>query len=201
MKANVAAIALCLGVLVPVTYFGTQLVAAQFYPGYSFTAQSASELGSDRSLRPWVLNTGALLTGALTLIAAAAFPAALRSRNCPPAVAWLTAVAMASMAAGAIWAGTHPLPDPRHNPGAIGGGAFLLPALFAMAVWKWRGAAALKGYLFGNLLLFLLMIPVMSGVSGISIDRHRGALQRVAAAILHLPVGVMSAALLRGRVK
>jgi hypothetical membrane protein len=184
-------------VLVPVTYFGAQLVAAQFYPRYSFVAQSASELGSVRSQRPWILNTGAILTGVLTLIAATAFPPALRREHCPRIVAWLTAVAMASMAAGAIWAGTYPLPDPRHNPGIIGGGAFLLPLLFAIAVWKWRGATPLKAYLFGNLVLFLLMIPVMSGLSGIEIGPYRGALQRIAAAVLYLPVGVLSTSLLR----
>jgi hypothetical membrane protein len=197
VKDKLIAIALWLGVLVPVTYFGAQLVAAQFYPGYSFAAQSASELGSDRSERPSVLNTGAILTGILTLIAAIAFPPALRRRSCPPVVAWITAIAMASMAAGAIWAGTYPLPDARHNPGAIGGGAFLLPILFALAAWKRRDAPALRIYLFANVALFLLLIPVMSGVSGLAIEGYRGALQRVAAAVLYVPVGVMSASLLR----
>lgn len=197
--SKITAIALWAGVLVPFVYFGTQLVAAQSYPGYRFAAQSASELGSDRSDRPWVLNTGAIVTGVLTLIAAAAFPAALRRQGSPAIVAWIAAAAMVSMAAGAIWAGMHPLPDPRHNPKAIGIGAFLLPLLFAIAVFRWRGAKGLKTYLFANIGLFVLLIPVMSGAIGIDINPYRGALQRVAAAVLYVPVAVMSASLLRRR--
>jgi hypothetical membrane protein len=190
-------VALWLGVFVPVLYFGTQLVAAQFYPGYHVLTQSASELGSDHSEKPWVLNSGAILTGIATLIAATAFPSALRRHHAHPALAWLTAIAMVSMGAAAIWAGTFHLPDPRHNPRALGIGAFLLPLLFALSVLKRPRAAALKAYLFANLALFVLMIPIMSGITGLPIDSYRGLLQRIAAAVLYVPVGVVAASMLK----
>ncbi|HEX7150444.1 MAG TPA: DUF998 domain-containing protein [Thermoanaerobaculia bacterium] len=194
---RVLSMALWAGVLVPFLYFGAQLVAARFYPGNSFVRQSASELGSDRSLRPAVLNTGAMATGVATMIAAFGITVALRRQNTPRVVAWLVGLAMLSMGAAAIWAGLFALPDPRHNPGAIGAGAFVLPALFALAAWKLREAQRLKIYLLANVLLFVLLIPVMSGVSGIPIDQQRGVMQRVAASVLYLPVGVVAGWLLR----
>jgi hypothetical membrane protein len=192
-----ATIALWCGVLVPILYFGAQLAAVQFYPGYNFLTQSASELGSDRSTAPMVLNTGAILTGVCTLIAALGFPSALRRTNCPRFLAVATALAMLSMGAGAIWAGVFSLPDPRHNPRMLGAGAFLLPLLFAAAVVKRPKATQLKVYLFANVALFVLLIPVMSGATAIDLARYRGLLQRIAAAVLYVPVGVVAASLLR----
>lgn len=187
--------ALAVGVLVPVVYFGAQLLAAPFYPGYSFVRQAASELGSDRSDRPEILNVGAMLTGIAAIIAACAMPAALPRMKSPSVIAWLTAIAMISMGIGAIWAGVFPMPSPRHNSGPIGAGMFFVPLLFAIALWRRPGA--LRTYLLVNVALFSVMVPLMSGASGIDINPFRGALQRIAAAILYLPIGIVSAALLR----
>lgn len=185
--------ALRLGILVPVLYFGVQLLAARFYRGYSFATQLASELGSPRSGVPSIFNSGMILTGVMTIIAAAAFPSALRRANCHPALAWLTAAALVSMGLGSIWAGTFPLPDPRHNPRLLGAGIFLVPLLFPLAVLRKPDARALKIYLFVNLGLYVLLLPVLGG--------DRAILQRVAAAVVYVPVGVLSAALGRdGRV-
>jgi len=41
-----AAVALCIALLTPIFYFGSQIAAAPFYPGYSFMSQAASLLGS-----------------------------------------------------------------------------------------------------------------------------------------------------------
>jgi hypothetical membrane protein len=184
-------------VLVPIVYFGAQLLAAPFYPGYSFLRQAASELGSDRSDRPGILNAGAMLTGIAAIVAACAMPVALPREKSPRFLAWLTAVAMISMGIGAIWAGVNPLPSPRHNSGPIGAGMFFVPLLFAIALWR-RGGA-LRVYLLVNVALFVLLVPLMSGASGIDVNPFRGFLQRIAAAVLYVPIGVVSAALLRRR--
>ncbi len=39
-------------IAVPLLYYGIQLVAAPFFPDFSFLGTTASELGSDRSVRP-----------------------------------------------------------------------------------------------------------------------------------------------------
>lgn len=192
--------ALRIGVLVPLLYFGAQFAAIPFYPNYDIVRQSASELGSDRSTRPQVLNIGATITGIAAIIASLGLLIGLKQAGTLRPLAWLVCLAVISTGAAAIWAGYYSLPDPRHNPRAIGAGAFLLPLLFAAALWKpaqkpARGSAV-KTYLVANLLLFVALIPVMSGAL-IPIDAFRGVLQRVAAAVLYVPIGVVSAFLLR----
>ena len=185
------------GVLVPLLYFSTQLVASQFYPGYSFVTQTASELGSDRSARPAVLNSGAILTGCAAVIAAFAFLPALHLQGTNRPMAILTTFAMISMGAGAIWAGVFSLPDPRHNPKLIGAGAFLMPLFLALSAVRWRDAPTLRRYLWANFALFILLIPVMSGATPVDVVRYRGLLQRIAAGVLYIPVGVVAASMLR----
>jgi hypothetical membrane protein len=40
----------------PVIFFGTQIAAAPFYPGYSFSQESVSMLGTHFSGHPWMFN-------------------------------------------------------------------------------------------------------------------------------------------------
>jgi hypothetical membrane protein len=40
--------------VMPIIFFGTQIVAAPFYPGYSFSQQSVSMLGTHFSRHPWI---------------------------------------------------------------------------------------------------------------------------------------------------
>ena len=63
----------------PVIYFGTQLIAAPFYPGYSFAQNTASMLGTTTSRQPWIFNLGAMLTGVAGLIGAFGLFRALRT--------------------------------------------------------------------------------------------------------------------------
>jgi hypothetical membrane protein len=47
----------------PTIYFGTQVVAAPFYPGYSFSQQSESMLDTHFSRHPGIFNVGLMLAG------------------------------------------------------------------------------------------------------------------------------------------
>lgn len=190
---RVERIALWFGVAVPFLYYGTQFIAMAFYPGYRFLAQVASELGSPGSTSPMVFNAGAVLTGIAALIASYGFLRALGTRR---VVSWLVFLAMVSNGAAGIWAGLYPLPDSRHNPGAIGVGMFFLPLLFIFATWRYR-SRGLRTYLIANCRLYLILAPVMSGSTGISLDDYRGILQRVAALVMYVPIGVVAAFLLR----
>jgi hypothetical protein len=107
-------------------------------------------------------------------------------------LAWLVFLAMLSNGAAGIWAGTHPLPDPRHNPGAIGAGIFFLPLLFAIVAWRTR-SKGLLAYTIANIVLFLALAPVLSGKTAIPLDQYRGVLQRIAALVMYVPIGVMAA--------
>jgi hypothetical membrane protein len=76
--------ALGMGVAVPFLYFGIQVVASLFWPGYSFLNQDASTLGSASSRFPAIFNVGSIVVGVLTLVASLAFMRAfqlLRARR------------------------------------------------------------------------------------------------------------------------
>lgn len=187
---NLTRIALTMGIAVPFLYFGTQLVAAFFYPDYSFLTQAASELGSNRAPYPFIFNIGAILTGLVTLIAAVGFLRGLREIGTSPLWAWLVTIAIVLNGFGSIWAGIFPLPDPRHSANPFVIGNFVLPALLLIALWKQNNARAIKTYLIITILLFLALIPIMSGMAGIDIRGYQGLLQRVIAFVFFPPIAV-----------
>jgi hypothetical membrane protein len=186
-----------LGVAVPFLYYGTQVVASLFFPGYSFVRQAASILGSEQAPHPWVFNAGALLTGAAALAAAPAFLRALLRLGAPPLLAWLTAAALATNGAASVNAGLFPLPDPRHASGPLLLGALLLPGLVAASVWSRRDLRALRAYLLATTAFVAVMVPVMGGQLPIDLGAHEGVRQRLATLALFPPIGVSAYALAR----
>ncbi len=187
---NLTRIALSMGIAVPFLYFGTQIVAAFFYPNYSFLTQAASELGSNRALYPFIFNIGAILTGVVTLIAAVGFLRGLLQVGTHPLWAWLVSIAVTLNGFGSIWAGTFPLPDPRHSANPFTIGNFVMPALLLIALWRQNDARAIKTYLIITILLFLALIPIMSGAAGIDIRGYQGFLQRIIALVFFPPIAV-----------
>ncbi len=183
--------------VVPVLYFGSQLAAAPFYPGYSFITNSASQLGSDRSQWPAILNTGAILTGVASLLSAPGFVVGLTGAGGRRVWAVACGLCVASTGAAAIWAGSFPMPDPRHNPGALGAGTFLAPIVLLLAVWRIPGARWLRVYLLVTLAVFAGLIPIMSGMTPVDLARFGGLMQRVGTLVLYFPPAVVAAYLLR----
>lgn len=194
---SIQRLSLWCGVCVPLVYFGAQLVAAPFYPDYSFMVNSASQLGSDRSSFPQLLNVGAMLSGALGLLSVYGVVSGLRAHGANRWFAWISGACVVSIAAAAIWAGLHPMPDPRHNPGAIGIGMFLSPLALFAAFWKVRDGRAMRRYLIFTLIAFAALAPVMSGITPIDLERYGGLMQRIAALVLYVPPSVSAWWLLR----
>ena len=152
-----------LGVALPFVYFGIQLAAAPFYPGYSFLTRDASTLGSDGSTAPWIFNGGALVVGMLELVTAGAFLRAFPRAQIGMVLTWATALALASAAIGSVNAFLHPLPDPKHTEGMLsllGSGMVMLPLLLTTVLWR-LGA---RGYALFNVLLCLVLIPILTGL-------------------------------------
>ena len=178
-------------------YFGAQLAAAPFFPGYSFLTDSASLLGSDRSTLPLVLNTGAFLSGVAALAAAYGIAAALKQSGVRRIWIWLVALSLVSTGAAAIWASLFHLPDPRHNPGMIGAGMFAVPIVLLAALWSVSGARAIKVYLVINLVALGVLILVMAGLTTIDLSRYGGLCQRFIAAVIYVPIGMVGWFLLR----
>ena len=84
------------------------------------------------------------------------------------------------------------MPDPRHgsNPFAIG--IFLFPILLTFALWNRSHTSPIKMYLIITNLLFIALIPIMSGISGINTQGYQGLLQRIVALVFFVPISVGS---------
>jgi Protein of unknown function (DUF998) len=184
-------------VAVPVLYFGAQLAAAPFYPGYSFLSDAASLLGSDRSALPAVLNVGAFLTGTAALLASYGIAHGLSRAGAKRVWIWLVVLSVISTGASSIWASIFHLPDPRHNPGALGAGTFAGPLVFLLAFWSVRQASSMRIYLGINLVAFGLLAPILSGHAGIDLSHYGGLFQRFAAVVAYVPIAVAGSFLLR----
>jgi hypothetical protein len=189
-KESLTVFALQVGLAVPVLYFGTQIIAAPFYPGYSFLTMVASVLGSERAIHPTIFNVGAILTGIATLIASLGFLLAFQRLAVNPILAWLTSIAIFLNGLGSLWAGFIPLPDPRHGANPFAVGIFTLPALLTATLWKRSDARLMKIYLVLTNLLFIALIPIMSGMAGLDTRGYQGLLQRITALVFFPPIGV-----------
>lgn len=190
-RDGVTALGLWCAVAAPVVYFGAQLVGAAFYPGYSFVSQSASMLGSDLAKYPWILNTGAIVTGLACVAGSVGYVRGLKRVGGIAVFAWLTAVCLALSGIGDIKAGIYPLPDPRHGSwGFLGIAMILMPVFLLLAVWKLREARGLKFYLGGSILLIAVMFPVMTGMIDVDRSKYDGLIQRVFAVAVFPPIGV-----------
>ena len=184
------ALGLAAAVAVPILYYGTQLAALPFYPDYDWLGQPASALGSDRSLRPWLFNGGAMLTGLASLAAAYGIGSACIARGGARWAAWLAALALLSCGLASLNAGWFALPDPRHNPGWLGIGTFLLPPLLLLAIWTIPGLARLRLFLAGAMLAVAAVAPFMAGWTGLDRAEFGGLLQRLLTLPLFLSVAM-----------
>jgi len=184
--------ALCAGIAVPCVYYGLQALAAPFFPGFSFVGTTASELGSELSSRPAIFNYGTMLEGFAWVIASVGFFRAFQQLGVHPVLGWAISLALIGAGMGSFWAGAFPLPDPRHS----GHWSFLVailsqPILLAIALWK-GGHPVLGAYFLVNLVLLAVMVPILSGFTGLDTHSYRGIIQRVFGLTVFLPVGISS---------
>ena len=184
------------GVAAPSTYFATQLIAAQFYPGYSFMHQEASELGAVGAPSRALFNTGALATGVAALLGGVGAFLVLRREGVHALVALVVALCFVSIGAAAINAWLFPMPDPRHNPGPIQIGIFILPLAAPVAFLFVKRAALAKAALLLALVAFAGVAAIMSGLTPVQPANASGLWQRVVAAVAYLPVLILSLSLL-----
>jgi hypothetical membrane protein len=188
-----AQVALGFGIALPFLYYGSQIVAAPFFPDYSFITQAASLLGSDLSSRPAIFNTGAIATGIATLIAGFGFLRSFQCIGASPVLTWMTFIALFATGIGCLWSGCFPLPDPRHagHP-AVLVAMISLPFLLTATLWKQRDAQLLKTFLLATLVLLVVMIPIMSGITGMDTRSYGGLFQRVFAFTVFPPIAMCS---------
>lgn len=175
----------------PIVYFGTQFAAAPFYPGYSFSQQAASMLGTQFSRHPWIFNTGAMLTGITALFGAFGLYQSFRSRT-HILLSSLIGLSIACTGITSFKAGVFPLPDPRHTSwGFLLIFMIITPLLMLIGVWKQSHSLGLRTYLILSNVLLLFLVPLMS--RKISVPwLEGGTLQRLFAFAIFVPIGVVS---------
>jgi hypothetical membrane protein len=187
MHSRTLQLLLLAAIAVPFAYFGAQVAAAPFFPGYSALSVSASDLGSDRSLRPEILNTGAVLTGVLAALGSVGLALALPRVTATKFLSWLLAACVASIGLAAVWAGLHPLPSPQHDPGALGAGMFASPFVSALAAWQVKPLRPLRWAFLLNLAAFGACAWVLSGSAGADLAAYGGLAQKFVVAVCFTP--------------
>lgn len=183
-------------VLVPIVYFGIQLVTAPFFPGYSLVRDAASLLGSDRAEHAVWFNLGAAASGICAIAGGFGIFRALRPGG-PTWLRFLIPFALLLLGCGNIWAGTFTIPDPRHAANPFAPAYFAMPLLLCLAGWVARDLRGQRIYLSLNLLLFVALVPVMAGFTAIDRGAYGGLLQRILAFAVMMPIGVLGWHLLR----
>jgi len=180
-------------VAVPLLYFGIQLIAAPYYPGYSFSTDTASMLGTTASRHPGIFNNGAILDGIAGILGAAGLFLGLSSA----ASRWLRAlIAMGVFCNGvlSLKAGLFPMPDPRHASWQF----LLFPILFMpplMLAATWRTSMLLRVYLLVDTVCLLLTLPML--MHRMAPIWPEGTMQRLFASVVMLPIGVVGFTVLR----
>ncbi|HLY40206.1 MAG TPA: DUF998 domain-containing protein [Terracidiphilus sp.] len=180
-------------VAVPLVYFGVQLIAAPWYPGYRFATDTASMLGTTASLHPAIFNDGAMLVGIAGFFGAAGLFLGLSNMT----GLWLRiliAVGVVCNGVLSLKAGLFPMPDPRHASWQFLLFPILITPLLLLAA-TWRTSSWLRIYLVADVVCLLLTIPMMM---------HRmaplwpeGTMQRLFAVLVMVPIGVVALALMR----
>lgn len=184
--------ALACAIAVPFVYYATQLIAAPFFPGYSFLRQAASTLGSDSAPLPWIFNGGAVLTGLATLAGACGIGLALRRLGGGALPTALVLIALLINAAVAFKAAYFPLPHPRHGSGPLMIGILSFPTLAMLALWRLQRSRAIKLYLLATNLWILALIPFMAHWTGLDTRACTGLLQRLATLAIYPPIGIVA---------
>ena len=187
MQSRTLQLLLFAAIAVPFAYFGAQVAAAPFFPGYSALSVSASDLGSDRSLRPGILNAGAILTGVLAALGSVGLAVALPRLTATKSISWLLAACVASIGLAAAWAGLHPLPSPQHDPGTLGAGMFASPFASALAAWQVKPLRPLRWALLLNLAAFGACAWVLSGSAGVDLAAYGGLAQKFVVGVCFTP--------------
>jgi hypothetical membrane protein len=190
LHRRITSLCLLAATVMPIIFFGTQIVAAPFYPGYSFAQQSVSMLGTHFSRHPWIFNAGGTLTGLAALAGAVGLYQIFRTKT-HFLLSMLIGFSVACIGIMTIKGGMFPMPDPRHNAwGILQNFVIVTPFCLLMGVLKQAHRSGLRLYLLLSVTLLFLLVPLSSRIG-------RGTLQRLITVGSLLPVGVVGLAFWR----
>ena len=186
---------LLLGIAVPALYFGTLLLAASTWPGYSHVTRYASELGGPEAPMPWIFNRGIVTMGVTCVLAAFGFGLALRQLTHRGALSALSAVCIGLFGVSMVMGGLFPMPNPLHGAFGLGLALSLAPVFMALAVQRERRLAGLHGFLWVSAVFMAAMLAVMMGVGHLVTRANVGLWQRANALAMFPWLGIAAWAL------
>lgn len=178
-------------ILLPIFYFGMQLLLAPGYPGYSLLRDSTSELGSDRSPVALWFNLIAVTGGLLGIAGAWGAWRALRSAGGSLAQGLLLPGILAAVAGGSIWAGIFPMPHPLHPLNPSTPAMLLMPFAALIYAWWAKPLRRLRTFMLINLAAFIMVLPFMMGLVPFDRGAFGGLVQRLLALPVFMPVGLI----------
>jgi glucans biosynthesis protein C len=191
MHPHITASLLC-AASVPFVYFGAQGLAAVFYPNFNVLRDVASALGSDVSKHPEIFNTGIAIAGLLATGGAVGLYKQLKETGIGTVLCLMTAFSLFSFAVGSFWAASHPLPDPRHDPGLLSAGMFISPFVAYLSARHMPGAQSVRIICAVLLFFFLAIASIYSGFIPLDRGAYEGALQRAGALTMLAPLSAIS---------
>jgi hypothetical membrane protein len=189
MHKPFASFTLLLGAALPILYYGAQVLAAPFYPGFSLLKTVASDLGSGVSRFPLILNAGAFLCGLAAFASVYGFVKAFREARVNLIWIILFSAAVVGVGFSCLWAAVFPLPHPRHAANPFTLALLLTPLVTLLTFWR-LGGKGMKIYLLANLILFLGLALIFSGAVAFNRQAYEGLLQRVLTLTIFVPNGV-----------
>jgi glucan biosynthesis protein C len=197
MHCSYVSTALLCAVAVPFAYFGAQALGSFACPSCSVFRDVASVLGSDISSKPEVFNIGIVVAGALATAGAVGLFKGLGHFQVHVVLRVAAALSLISFGAGSFWAAAHPLPDPRHDPGALSVGMFMSPFVAVLLALRLPGARSLRVTCSIVLVGFLLVASIHAGTVPMSRVAYEGALQRAGALAMLAPHSILAFWLLK----
>ncbi len=166
------------GIVVPVLYFGTLIVASLLYPGYSHASQYASELGSATARYPAVFNTGIMLNSLAVILAGFGFFFAIRRLGGNTLLAALTGLTLFLFGIATFMGGMFPMPDERHGGYGLGLALQLTPLFLALGLWRRRSLRGLSIFLLVMFVVMGIFFAIMMGGGSLVTRANVGLFQR-----------------------
>ena len=192
LHPNRSLTSLCLlaAAAMPIIYFGIQVVAAPFYPGYSFSQQSASMLGTHFSEHPEIFNVGLMLAGFAALAGALGlYRSFLTTTHLLPSL--LIGLSVACTGVLCLRSAMFPMPDPRHNYwGFLQNVTIITPFLMLVGLLKQKRSWGLRAYL-ASCMTFLVLLGLLISRGAPISWLPTGTLQRLINVATFVPVGVV----------
>ncbi len=197
MTVHAARAFLSAGIVVPLLYFGTHLVAGGLTPDYSHVSQYGSELGIAGAPAARLFNGGILLTAVATILGAVGLY--LGARRASPGRLWpaLTGLSLGLFGVGLVFGGLFPMPDPRHGGFGLGMAVHAAPVFLALALRRAPGHRNLMRFSVVAAVLMLAFLAVMMGVGGLLTRANVGLFQRIYALTLFGWIGIAAFGLRR----